>query len=437
MQLEVVGGDVKVVATLDEITRVSVRLRQVEGECREALSEVDWNLNPDVLLRLRLLLVAEEAAQLASRCLQAREQYYDLEVGNASLISRSTDLATGALDGLTGNGAANPFLNSLRVLGSVSLTAGLAIAGGLWGTGRAQVDAVRAAAQVLPRAFGDTSPQSMLHRLISNLERLGVRSETASFVIPGTVVPVRPAVTVSEHLGRLTHAYQNPASGITVEKYDSSGGRQFVVYVPGTQSAGLGTVISAGVGKLNNPLDLRSNLNAMASPGLAASERAVQQALSAAGAGGRSGDRVLFVGHSQGALVSANIASTKQSYQVSGLISVAGPIAHLNLDGVPTLALEHSDDPVPALSGSRNPLTLDLVTVRGTSGEQDLIGAHAVTSYRDLATAIDGSENESIQTVLARMQSPPSVGGTAQQFLLRRSSGLDSEATNGGVICTP
>lgn len=437
MQLEVVGGDVKVVATLDEITRVSVRLRQVEGECREALSTVDWSLNPDVLLRMRLLVVADEAAQLAGRCLEAREQYYDLEVGNASMISRSTEVATGALDGFTGHGAANPFFGGLRVLGSVSLTTGLAIAGGLWGNGRAQVEAVRAAAQVLPRAFGDTSPQTMLQRLISNLGRLGVRSETASFVIPGSVAPVRPAESISEHLNRLSEAYRNPASGITVEKYEAVGGRQFVVYVPGTQSAGLGTVISAGVGKLNNPLDLRSNLNAMATPGLAASERAVQQALSAAGAGSRSGDRVLFVGHSQGALVSANIASTKQSYQVSGLISVAGPISHLNLNGVPTLALEHTDDPVPALTGSRNPLTLDLVTVRSASGQQDLISAHSVTNYRDLATAIDESENESIQTVIARMQSPPTTGGSAQQFLLRRSAGLDSESTNGGVICVP
>lgn len=437
MKLEVVGGDVKVVATLDEITRVSVRLQQVEDHCRHALNSIDWSLNPEVGLRFQLMMVSEEASQLAARCIQAREQYYDLEVGNASAITRTTEVATQSLDGFTGPAANNPFLGGFRFLGALALTASAGIAGGLWGTGPSQVDAVRSAAQFAPRLFGTQTPQSMLQRLISSLGRFGVNTESASYVIPGGVKAITPAATISEHVQRLAYAYSHPASGITIERYQTETGRQFVVYVPGTQSAGLGNVINAGVGKLNNPLDLRSNLNAMASPGLAASERALEQALHSAGAGTQVGDRVLFVGHSQGALVSANLASSAQRYQVSGLISVAGPIAHLKLDGIPTLAIEHDDDPVPALSGSRNPLTLDLVTVRAPSGEDNLIAAHSVTSYLDLASQIDSSENSALRQLIERIGSPDAESGTSQEYLLRRTSGQESERTNGGVICTP
>lgn len=432
-----IGGDVRVTATLDEITRVSMRLRQVEEHCRQLLATVDWTLSPEVSQRLRLMMVAEESAQLSARCVEARDQYYDLETGNASLIKRTTEAATNSLDLFTGPIANNPFLGGFRVLGSLALTAGAGIAGGLWGNGTAQVDAVRSAAQFAPRLFGARNPQSMLQNLRATLVRLGVPTETGNFAVPGAVAPVRPAMTISEHVQRLAHAYANPASGVTIERYVSEGGRQFVVYVPGTQSAGLGTVISAGVGKLNNPLDLRSNLNAMAGPRLAASEGALRQALRSAGAGEQPGDRVLFVGHSQGALISANIASEKQSYQVSGLISVAGPIGHLKLDGVPTLAIEHSDDPVPALSGARNPLNLDFVTVRAPSGESELVAAHSISNYQALTKEIDASQNQALRDMVDRIGTPTTSEGTSQEFLLRRISGSASEQTNAGIRCVP
>jgi pimeloyl-ACP methyl ester carboxylesterase len=168
-------------------------------------------------------------------------------------------------------------------------------------------------------------------------------------------------------------------------------GRQFVVYVPGTQSAAL-------AGRM--PLDMRSNLKAMATPGLAASERAVLGALGQLGAG-RS-DSVLLVGHSQGALIASNIAATPQLFRVSGLISIGGPIAHHNFDvsnsanslnpdhrAAPTIAIEHLNDPVPALSGRANPLTENLVTVQREIPAQNLVEAHAMAGYRQTAALAD------------------------------------------------
>jgi hypothetical protein len=436
-QLEIVGADVKVVATLEEIDRVGAQLRLVQGNCQQALDSIDWLQQLDVGLRMRLLEVAHEAGQLAVRCAMARDQYHDVEIGNTSVIARTTESLTGTLDGISGVAAANPILAGFRMVTSFGLTVGTAIAGGLFGAGSTQTESIRAAAQFAPRIFGTQSPQTMLQRLGMNLRSLGVATETANYVLPGTMRETRPASSVAEHWQRLTAAYHAPTSGVVVERYQIATGRQFVVYVPGTQSAGLGGVFPATAAKRHNPLDLRSNLNAMAAPGLAASELALSRALQVAGAGTKAGDRVLFVAHSQGALISANLASTPQPYRVSGLISVAGPISHLKLDGVPTLALEHTDDPVPALSGSRNPLTMDLVTVRAPSGLDGLIAAHSVVGYKEMANAVDASQDASLRTILDRIGPIDATSGTAQEFVLRRTSAGDIDPNNGGVICEP
>jgi pimeloyl-ACP methyl ester carboxylesterase len=126
----------------------------------------------------------------------------------------------------------------------------------------------------------------------------------------------------------------------------------------------------------------------MATPGLAASERAVLGALGQLGAG-RS-DSVLLVGHSQGALIASNIAATPQPFRVSGLISVGGPIAHHSArQPTPTIAIEHLNDPVPALSGRANPLTENLVTVQREIPAQNLVEAHAMAGYRQTAALAD------------------------------------------------
>lgn len=423
------GGDVRVIATLEEIGRVGAQLRIFADRARSAAAAYDPLLDPDPVTVARLYYAADEADTLAVRCGIAADQYYDLEVGNTAMLARLSEHAAENLEIVRSELPATPWLSGLGIVNSVALTLGLAASAAIWSNHPLQTEAVRAAAGFAPGIFGTTTPQSMLQKLQRNLSFLGIRSETGSFVVPGAVVATTPAHTLAEHAARLSHAYRNPASGINVEQYQTSSGRQFVVYVPGTQSAGLGKLIPAAPGKQSNPFDLRSNLNAMAGAGLAASERAVQQSLSSLGAGSKPGDRVLFVAHSQGALISANIASEKQPYKVSGLISFAGPISHLDLRGVPTLALEHVDDPVPALSGPRNPLTLDLLTVRAESGQVGLVAAHTITGYAELARAVDASSQPAVQNMLDRLALPEQAHGTAQSFLLRRS--------NDGVICSP
>lgn len=421
MALEVYGGDVRVIATVEEIERVAGQLRVVSQLARQLLFDPAWILAPNPYQYAAVHSVANGAEQLSHRCELAKQNYIDVEIGNTLALSHAGSDITRAMQWVAPLAMSSPVASLIFGAGVFSLTAGSAALGFLGGTSSTQVELARNAIGFAPSLLGANSSQSLIAKLNANLSFLGVPTETAATATAGKVTSARAATTLQQHLQRLERAYTNPSSGITVESYSVQGGRQFVVYVPGTQSMAMVGVIPASQANRGNPFDLRSNLSAMGQPGLAASERGVQLALSAAGAGSRPNDRVLFVGHSQGALISGNIASQPQPYRVSGFISVAGPISHLDLKGVPTIALEHTDDPVPALSGPRNPLTIDMVTVRAPSGANDLISAHAVTGYSNLASYADSSPDAGLARVMREMGPAPQSTGSSQQFLLSRT----------------
>lgn len=220
---------------------------------------------------------------------------------------------------------------------------------------------------------------------------VGLLSEgSVSAVQAGKPVSVMPPRNIETLVLRLMQTAQSPEARVRIERYGSS----VFVFVPGTKTW------NPIAGK--NPLDATSNLWAMRGPGVAASERAVSKAMGLAGVG--AGDNVMFVGHSQGGLVAANLASAKKpSYRVVGLVTLGAPIAHLagKLE-VPTLALEHSNDVVPKLSLKANPLTENWVTVsRETLTEplddtNDLVEAHDLDAYKETAKLADESPNEGI-----------------------------------------
>lgn len=220
---------------------------------------------------------------------------------------------------------------------------------------------------------------------------VGLLSESpVSAVETGKPVAVLPPRNLETLANRLMQTAGSPEAQVRIERFGSS----VFVYIPGTKTW------NPIAGK--NPLDATSNLWAMHGPGVAASERAVSKAMGLAGVG--AGDKVIFVGHSQGGLVAANLASTKKpTYRVAGLVTLGAPIAHLagKLE-VPTLALEHTNDVVPKLSLKANPLTENWVTVsRETTTDpanarNDIVEAHDLEAYRDTAKQADESPNEGI-----------------------------------------
>ena len=214
----------------------------------------------------------------------------------------------------------------------------------------------------------------------------------------GKPVAVFPPRNIESLVNRLMQTAASPEAQVRIERFGSS----VFVYIPGTKTW------NPIAGK--NPLDATSNLWAMQGPGIAASERAVSKAMGLAGVG--AGDNVMFVGHSQGGLVAANLASaagaqgtagSNPKYRVAGLVTLGAPIAHLaGKLRVPTLSLEHTNDVVPKLSLKANPITENWVTaVRETPTDPndktaDLVEAHDLEAYRETAKQADESTNEGL-----------------------------------------
>lgn len=197
---------------------------------------------------------------------------------------------------------------------------------------------------------------------------------------------------------------------VVIERF----GDKFVAYLPGTQTW--------NPVALGNPIDFTSNLQAMKGPGLAASERGVQLALAAAGAG--VGSHIYLVGHSQGGLVAANL--TLKDTRVKGLVTFGAPISHLAEQiKVPTVAIQHKNDIVPKLGLKANPMAQNMVTVERvmpiTVPVAAVLEAHEIENYTKTAELADESQEFGLKRVREQL-----LAG-----LLSKSAGVDSNGANG------
>jgi pimeloyl-ACP methyl ester carboxylesterase len=181
-----------------------------------------------------------------------------------------------------------------------------------------------------------------------------------------------------------------------------------VVYIPGTQSLDLW-------GK--NPLNMRSNLTAFGGVSASPTQLAVSDALTQVKAD--ESDSVLFVGHSQGALVAARLAITDQPYQVAGLVSLGGPIAQFDLQ-VPVIALQNQGDPVPHLGGQINPMQENWVTASNEREFDSVVDAHKVSSYVEFAKKLDANHDPGLIRIHEQITQMPNQSGLRYVFELSR-----------------
>ncbi|AMB59836.1 alpha/beta hydrolase [Microterricola viridarii] len=202
------------------------------------------------------------------------------------------------------------------------------------------------------------------------------------------------AVTPPGGVGGLAARVPSSAAGspqIRIERYGETAPR-WVVYLAGTAD------FTATPGA--EPFDLTANVHATAD-GDAASERAVREALAAAGAA--PSEPLLLIGHSQGGLVAARLAEAGD-LNVAGYVNLGGPLGSVQANGVPGLSIEHTDDIVPALGGSGHAPD-ELLTVGRTALPADpaanqaapLFGAHSLDQYRHTARLIDASAEPRLQ----------------------------------------
>jgi hypothetical protein len=237
---------------------------------------------------------------------------------------------------------------------------------------------------------------------------------TVSATTTGTVATRSPN-SITQLLDRLSQVSSKKQPTVGIDFFQTADQRTAIVYIPGTQTLGLGDG--------SNPLDVQSNILAMQGNGLAASERAVLEAMNQAGIA--PSDEVIFVGHSQGGMVAGNLAQNSAGYITAGLVTIGAPIAQLKLSKVPVMAIEHVNDPIPNASGKVNPLTKNWVTIQRTSQalESDApMHSHSLKSYKNTTQEVDASKNRGIvnikQQLLSQVQGAPV--GKAMDFVISR-----------------
>ena len=182
-----------------------------------------------------------------------------------------------------------------------------------------------------------------------------------------------------------------------IELAAADGTTTWVVQVPGTHG---GWAEGGSV-----PMDWPANVSLMLSA-TSASKVAATQALDRA-QGGRAGprDRVVLVGHSQGGIVAAALASDPEftrAHRVSHVLTAGSPIDDFPIpDSTQVLSLQHETDPVHALDASPPPDRRSWTTVEASAPVDVLAhltaGAHALSAYRATASRVDRSGDVSLR----------------------------------------
>ena len=210
----------------------------------------------------------------------------------------------------------------------------------------------------------------------------------------GTSGSISPQGT-SDLLAKLEQA--SHSQQILVESGTGIAGRQFILYLPGTEN--WKPIPNSKV------FDLTSDLAAMSKAGVSAPERAAVQALRASGFGSLPTDRLVIAGYSEGGLIGANLiasgAVANLGGRVAGLIAVASPISSAKIpESVKVLAIEHVNDPVPKLDLAEHQESTNWQTVKlKPSG---LLG-HSLTSYRESVRGLGLNQNLALDKHLSRI----------------------------------
>ncbi|MGG7465858.1 hypothetical protein [Plantibacter sp. YIM 135347] len=211
---------------------------------------------------------------------------------------------------------------------------------------------------------------------------------------------------------------EHGAPQVRIERYrDAHGVDSWVVSTGGTIDASLQTG--------SEPLDMESNLRAVAEAN-AASVRATEQAMAAAGI--PDGARVVQAGYSQGGIAAATVAASGR-YDTT-LVTFGAPVVGIELpEGVASLNVEHTEDLVPKLAGMRS-FEVDGPTVVARSlwdgappppaEGDDPLPAHARGAYEETARLMDDAQDARIAQVRDVLADVTSGEGTAVHYRAER-----------------
>jgi len=205
----------------------------------------------------------------------------------------------------------------------------------------------------------------------------------------GAAVSVRAPATLEEVAQRIPKAVARHPQ-VRIERYGDPEHPAWGVYVPGTVEW---SPITA-----SEPWDITSNLDAVAG-GAPASAHAVTQAMRQVGI--NPGDPVVFAGHSQGGAV-VQILAADGEFNTKAVVTFGAPEGNVPVpEGVSEVAVEHTNDLVPALTGvggtgGAESVGDRLIVRREAFHDQaiptdDVLPAHSMSAYADTARAMDRS----------------------------------------------
>ncbi|MGV8969649.1 MAG: hypothetical protein ACOH1J_04295 [Microbacteriaceae bacterium] len=225
----------------------------------------------------------------------------------------------------------------------------------------------------------------------------GVFSETPVTVKKvSSTAATQPPAGLADRVNRLPDPKHNgDGAQIRIDRYEVPGQpARFDVYIAGTVDF---SPIAA-----TEAFDLTSNFHGMAEIP-AGSYRGIEKALSEAGVTRE--NPVVFTGHSQGGLLAATLASSG-NYNTHGVLTIGAPTGHIPAPtGIPVIAIEHTDDVVTALGGSRH--DIDAIVVRrpalsgGALPEDIFFPAHEKTVYAQTALMADQTHSHMLREAIA------------------------------------
>ena len=408
--------------------------------------------------------IARDLHELSVRFAKARDAYEQTDALTAYLLQRTTDVCIwfagrvapatvwlwgpGALSMGLGSGVSHLVLAALPGQARAELSALCAASTNVWAsllsappvvrfveTGLGSLDegglgllgvplpvalGIGTAGLGITSLAGTSRLASRINGIVANPATALAASAGAGSTVPTSVerlstVPVGAPRDVAEALSRIPTESDGGAQ-VRIEEY----GATHVVYIGGT--------VDGSLGASAQPWDMSSNLAALGGD-TGASENAVRRAMTDAGI--RQGDPVILVGHSQGGLVAMRVAQSPD-VTAEAVITAGSPIHAMAVPaGIPVIAVEHTDDVVPALGGPVTHAQPGLTYVRGSGAdavpirEPTLLPAHRLESYLETARrldALDLSEGTPIDRVRTQLQTLPG-SGTSTLWRATRSAG--------------
>jgi hypothetical protein len=233
---------------------------------------------------------------------------------------------------------------------------------------------------------------------IAGLGIVGSRSlqETQVKVSPVSSGKADPAQGYQDLISRIPRAEAGQPQ-IRIEQYETG----YVVYLGGT--------IDSGVDPSGEPWDMTSNISAIAELDSGSYSSAVHAMREA---GITAEDNVILVGHSQGGLVAAQLAASGE-YLVSDVVTVGAPLHQVELpESVHLVAVEHTEDIIPSLSGVATPAVAvsQLTVSRSLYGAHqpprgELLPAHNLSRYVETGAVMDKSGDSKLMAEQKRISS--------------------------------